>query len=364
MKQKPKFIISKEVALSQVKILKEIFDNVSYSYKTNPTIGNILIENNSTQFSIISINELQQFMQTKQAKKQKDINKKIWYFTIALDEEDLDILFNKYKIENFVVDNKKDLNILTNYIQKNNKKINLLLRMKLRENTIFTGKHYVFGMKVKEIQEYIPKLKANSHIKKLGIHFHRKTQNVSEWSLKQEVAHSLGEKYLKQIDIMNLGGGLPANYKNIHDKAMESIWIKIKELKDYIKEFNIEMFIEPGRFIAAPSVKLESNIIAINENTCFLNISIFNGTLDTVIANIKLIIEEEIETENRIDNKNSQRYILKGCTPDSSDILRYSVYLDNPKVGDKITFLNCGAYTYTTNFCALEKIKEEIIDNF
>ncbi|MCA9496523.1 MAG: decarboxylase, partial [Nanoarchaeota archaeon] len=271
-------------------------------------------------------------------------------------KSDLDIIIKKYNIENFVVDNLEDLNILINYIEKNNKKINLLLRMKLRENTIFTGKHYVFGMKVKEIQEQIPKLKSNININKLGIHFHRKTQNVSEWSLKQEVAHSLGEEYLKQIDIMNLGGGLPANYKNIHDRAMESIWMKVKELKEYIKPFNIEMVIEPGRFIAAPSVKLESNIIAIHDNVCFLNISIFNGILDTIVANIKLIIENEKEK--------GIRYILKGCTPDSSDILRYSVYLDNPKIGDKITFLNCGAYTYTTNFCALDKIEEKIVDKF
>jgi len=342
---KAKFIISKKKVFEQVEILKEIFDDVSYSYKTNPTIGNILNENESCYQSVHSIFELEML---------KNKNK-IWYFPTAINNEIIKILFEKYKIKNYIVDNETDLNILLEYINKSNFKINLLLRMKLKENTLFTGKHYVFGMRLKQIQELIPKLRENKNIEKLGIHFHRKTQNVSEWSLKDEIENSLGEKYLKLIDIINLGGGLPSNYANIHDRAIESIFTKIKELKDYVKEFNIDLIIEPGRFIAAPSVKLESNIIAIQDNTCFLDVSVFNGMLDTIIANVKLIIENEIEK--------GTAYTLKGCTPDSSDILRYRVYLDNPKIGDKIVFLNCGAYTYSTNFCALEKIEEEIIED-
>lgn len=349
MKISPKFIISKSKPLQQIKILKEVFDEVSYSWKTNPYVGDILAENNSCDFSIISINELNQFSQRL---KDKSLLKRVWYFPMALDEEDLEIIF-KHNIQSFVLDNKEDLKVLLEYTEKNNKIVNILLRMKLKENTISTGKHYVFGMKVKEIQELIPKLKQNQFVNKLGIHFHRKTQNVSEWSLKQEVAHSLGDKYLKQIDIMNLGGGLPANYINIHDKSIENIFVKVNELKDYLKQFNIKLYIEPGRFIAAPSVELQTQIIAKNENTLFVNNSIFNGALDTVIANIKLHIENELEK--------GEKYLIKGCTPDSSDILRYSVYLNNPKVGDILTFLNVGAYIYSTNFCALDEIEIEYI---
>lgn len=352
--QEPKFIISKKQAFKQVEILKEVFDEVSYSFKTNPTIGQILMEKEVCDFSLTSQYEIEQFFEKIPEEKKGQISKRILYFAFALNKEILHEIFQKYNVENIVIENSNDLETLINYINKNNIKINLLLRMKLRENTIFTGKHYVFGMKVKEIQEHIDNLEDNKNINSIGIHFHRKTQNVSEWSLKQEVANSLGEKYLQKIDTLNLGGGLPSNYKNIHDKSLESIFTKIKELKNYIKEFNIKLVIEPGRFISAPCVKLESQIIAINENNLFLNVSIFNGMLDTNLANVKLHIEQEIEK--------GKRYLLKGCTPDSADILRYSVYLENPKIGDTITFLNCGAYTYTTNFCNLPKIKEEIIE--
>jgi ornithine decarboxylase len=44
------------------------------------------------------------------------------------------------------------------------------------------------------------------------------------------------------------------------------------------------------------------------------------------------------------------------------DIFRYRTYLDNPKVGDKIVFLNAGAYTYSTDFCNLKKLETVIVD--
>jgi ornithine decarboxylase len=56
-----------------------------------------------------------------------------------------------------------------------------------------------------------------------------------------------------------------------------------------------------------------------------------------------------------------EKYMIKGCTPASEDIFRYEVYLINPKVGDKLKFLNAGAYNYTTDFCSLKKIKTFII---
>lgn len=349
-KNKPKFIISKKRVFENYDMLFQISDLVSYSFKTNPIIGNILFEKEEENLflSIHSINELNQV---------KNLNsKKIWFFGLAWNEDELEILFEKYNLENFVVDNLNDLNILLEFIKKNNKKINLLLRMKLKENTIFTGKHYVFGMYLKEIESVIDDLYLNSNIGKLGIHFHRKTQNVSEWSLKDEVVEVLGKKILNKINLINVGGGLPGKYKNSHDKTLLVIFDKLKELKKELNSYNIEVIIEPGRFIANSAVILKSKIIAIHNKNIFLNVSIFNGMLDTVVANVKLLVEGELER--------GEKYLLKGCTPDSSDILRYSVYLSKPKVGGKIVFLNCGAYTYQTNFCALDKIETEIVEKF
>ena len=76
--------------------------------------------------------------------------------------------------------------------------------------------------------------------------------------------------------------------------------------------------------------------------------------MDTFVVPIRLLVEGELE--------NGTAYTIKGCTPDSTDVFRYRVYLDMPKIGDKIVFRNAGAYTYTTDFCNLEKLETVVVD--
>jgi ornithine decarboxylase len=229
--------------------------------------------------------------------------------------------------------------------------------MKLKENTVFTGKYFVFGMDAKVVNDKIMELRNNKNIDKIGIHFHRKTQNVAEWQLKEELLDALKPEVFDKIDIINIGGGIPAKYKNSNDKAIEVIYDSIRELNSWLKDKNIELWTEPGRAIAAPAVVLEANILNIYDNNIIVDCSIFNGMLDTAVANVKLIVENELDKGN-----SQQNYTIKGITPASEDILRYSVYLDNPKIGDKIRFLNAGAYTYATDFCDLDKIGTVIVE--
>ena len=44
------------------------------------------------------------------------------------------------------------------------------------------------------------------------------------------------------------------------------------------------------------------------------------------------------------------------------DLFRYRVFLKDPKVGDKIVFLNAGAYNFATDFCGLKKLETVVVD--
>lgn len=338
-----RFIISKSKVLESYNRIKSLGVNVSYSQKTNPVVAEILEDKTDCFFSVHSLKSLSNM---------KD-KSRVWYFAQAWNKDEINELF-KLKVSNFVVDNVTDLDILLTNLDR---KINLLLRMKLKENTVFTGKYFVFGMDSKLVNEKIKLLKNSKNIGKLGIHVHRKTQNVSEWNLKDEFSDAIDQETFKLIDIINIGGGMPAKYKNSNDKAIDVIYQTIKEFSDWLKSRNIELWAEPGRAIAAPSAVLEASIVNIYENNIIVDCSIYNGALDTAIANVKLLVEGEIE-----EGTSQQNYLIKGITPASEDILRYSVYLDNPKVGDKIRFLNAGAYTYTTDFCDLDKIETVIVE--
>lgn len=341
---KSKFIVSKSKVLEQYKKLKDLGVDVSYSVKTFPEITWILEENTDSFFSI-HMSETLKFV--------KD-SAKIWFLAQAWNNELLDKLFEK-GIRNFVVDNETDLQTLLKYLEKKNTKINLLLRMKLKEYTIYTGKYFVFGMYSHQINEWIPKLRKNKNIDKLGIHFHRKTQNTSEWSIKQEVSQILKKETLEKINFFNIGGGIPVAYKNTSDRNLGQVFEKIIEFKDWLKNnYNIQTIVEPGRFISGPPTKLVTEILAIYDNNIIVDASVYNGALDTIIVPIKLLVEGETD-----DGKD---YLIKGCTPCSMDIFRYQVKLKNPKVGDKIVFLNAGGYNFATDFCNLPKLDVEFVD--
>ncbi len=341
-----RFVLSKKKLLEQFKLLEDLGLKISYSYKTNKEVGNVLQEISDCDFSIHSREEI--FLI-------KDKNK-IWFFLQAENTEDLlDILNNG--IKNLVVDNEIDLQTLLEVLEKNSMKVNLSLRMKFQEHRIGSGKYFVYGLSAIKVNKIISKIKENLHIDKLGIHIHRKSQNTSEWEIKQELEDSLELENLKRINIVNFGGGLPTIYRGYTSKVLPYIFNKIKEAVDWLKQFDIESCIEPGRFLASPPIKLETEIIQIQENNLIVNTTIYNCALDTILTGTKMLVEGELDGDGKF-------YLIKGNSPTRDDIFRYKVKLINPKVGDKIVFLNAGAYNYTTDFFGYKKLKTEIVEDF
>jgi len=329
-----RFVLDKKKVLEQYEVIKNMCDKVVYSFKTNEEVGGVLEEESDCSFAVHTIENLSKI---------KDI-KRVWFFLQGCN--DLDSLKN---IKNFVVDNEADLKFLIDYVEDKNIEINLALRFRLRENTIHTGKYFVFGFKSEMIRKHIQKLKDNNKITKLGIHFHRKTQNVSEWDLKFELEEALGKDILNEISFLNIGGGIPWMYKNYEVDVLPEVFRKIKELRE---EFKGELFIEPGRFIAAPSVKLKTKINSINGRDIIVDCSVFSAAMDTFLINTRLLIENELEK--------GDVYTIKGNTPDSLDIFRYNVVLKEPKVGDELVFLDAGAYNFHCDFCGLKKLETVI----
>jgi len=314
--------------MEQLDIIKGLADEVSYSFKSNPEVGKILQD--KCFLSIHSENNLEQVE-----------SKNVWFFLQGNKEIP--------KVDNFVVDNENDLKLLL----KEDREINLLLRLRLREHTIHTGKHFVFGFSSKRINELLKELKENKNIKKLGIHFHRKTQNVSEWNLLDELKDSIEDFSL--IDLVNIGGGIPAEYKNFRKEVSEHIFSKIRELREFLNSKDIKMIIEPGRFIAAPAIKLETNVVNVYDGNVIVDCSVYNSAMDTFVASIRLLVQDEKEK--------GFCYTIKGITPDSLDIFRYKVYFDEEvKVGDKIVFLNAGAYNFSSGYFNLDKLETEVVE--
>ncbi len=344
---KPKFILSKRVVLSQYAKAKKYSDYVSYSSKTNPLVTSILEENTNSLFSVHLVNELKNIQD----------HSRVVFLAQAWNHELIAKLLS-FGIIWFVVDNESDLDTLLSYLEQNipERKIHLLLRLKLKENTLKTEKFFVFGMKSGVVNKRIRELKDNDSFESLGVHFHRKTQNMSEWSLQYEISHMLDDDVLGAISVINIGGGLPSIYANTNVKVMDSIFRKLEEFQEWLGTQKVKLMIEPGRFIAAPAGSLHSTILAIHENNIILDVSVYNSDMDALIVPVKLLVEGELPKGE------GTAYVIKGVTPCSLDLFRYRVYLNNVKVGDPLVFLNAGAYNFTTNFCDLDVIETEVVE--
>jgi len=343
-----KFILSKKVLKEQIKKLEELGLKISYSYKTNRVVGKLLQEISEVDFSIHAREEIECI---------KD-KSKIWFFTQAeLEKELKDIL--DFGIRNFVVDNEVDLQRILNVIEQEKIRINLSLRMKFREHRIGTGKYFVYGMSSVKVNKIISEIKNNKFIDNLGIHLHRKSQNTSEWEIIDDLKDSLSENSLKRIDMVNLGGGLPSIYRSSNVDVFNYIFEKLKNVKEWLDGKGIKTIIEPGRFLAAPPIKLETEIIQIQDNNIIINTTIYNCALDNVLTGTKMLVESELD-----DFEDGKFYLIKGNSPTRDDIFRYKVKLKSLKVGDKIVFLNSGAYNYTTDFFGYKKLETRIVEDF
>jgi len=334
------FILSKKILKEQVDLLKDLRLKISYSYKTNREVGNILQEiAPEVDFSIHAKEEIEMIQD----------KSKISFFTQAESVEELKEIVST-GIKNFVVDNEIDLN---NILEAAATKINLSLRMKFQEHRIGSGKYFVYGMPSRRINEIISEIKDNPLIDQLGIHIHRKSQNTSEWEIKEELEDSLTKESLERLNIINFGGGLPTKYRSYTSKVLPYIFQKLTNAKEFLEQYDIQTIIEPGRFLAAPCIKLDTEIIQVQNENLIINTTIYNCALDNILTGTKMLVEGEQEE--------GTAYLIKGNSPTRDDIFRYKVKLDNPKVGDKITFLNAGAYNYTTDFFGYKKLKTEIV---
>ncbi len=347
---KAKFIISKSIVLNKYYQIEKLCDLVSYSSKTNPLITSLLEENTDSIFSIHLFNEL------------KDIKDKsrVLFLAQAWNNKKIKKLLD-LGVKRFVIDNETDLNTFLEYIETNQPQgLTLLLRMKLKENTLKTERYFVFGINSDKINQRIKEICSNqkqkSSISNIGIHFHRKTQNMAEWNLRYELEDLITPEVMSLIDFINIGGGLPSEYANTNVNVLPSIFKKINEFKSWAHQQDVKIMIEPGRFIAAPAGKLITEIIGIDQNNITINASVYNCDLDALIVPVKLKVENELTKET------GEPFVIKGITPCSMDLFRYRVYLNNPKIGDFITFINAGAYNFTTEFCNLEKLDTEIIE--
>lgn len=191
-------------------------------------------------------------------------------------------------------------------------------------------------------------------LRPVGLSFHVGSQQTDPSQWKAAIAHAAWvfrgcAHYGIALELLNLGGGLPAHYREpIPPLAAYADAIE----QGLTKEFGAarpDIMVEPGRYLVGDAGLLRTEILLISrksthepERWIYLDAGIYNGLDET--------LNERIHYHIRTPHEGGPcgPTILAGPTCDSTDILYrrhpYELPLDLA-IGDAVDFLSAGAYT-------------------
>lgn len=351
-KKTPYFLVQKNVVRKNYVTLQSLGFTISYTAKANPVIVPLLASLGSW-FSVHS-SDILTGIRAKQ---------RLWYILQAANEKELQGILQQ-GVTHFSVGNHQDLETFFRVLQGRKKNMHLILRLQVPESSSYPGYKYPFGFSQSEIQKLVM-LARKRGLKRVGIHFHFGTQNVHGWSTLRTLLPLL--KTI-QPDIINIGGGIPVPYTTkIH---YASIFREMLFFKEKVQQFmppsrEENLFIEPGRFLAAEAVDLVTSIKAVVGKTIIVDASCYNASMDTLIAGLRLpcAVLTKQETDKKKGSKKIQKkaYIIKGCAACSLDIFHPLYRLPPVKRGDIIIFHYAGAYNFGSDFMNLPKIPHYLV---
>ena len=105
-----KFILSQKAVLEQYSKLKDLGADISYSYKTNREVGNVLQELAECSDCSFSLHNIEEIGMIK-------IRNKIFFFPQAWRKEEIRQII-QMGVRMFVIDNEVDLKELTDFLSK------------------------------------------------------------------------------------------------------------------------------------------------------------------------------------------------------------------------------------------------------
>jgi len=337
----PLLIFSKNKIEEEYKRIEKAFapgTELIYPIKTNPLSG-ILTEvaKLGGEFLMSSENEV------KSCKKIKNLEKSMFYSPFC-EPKELEFA-EKNGVGRYVIASERDLRLVN---PTENKQIFLNINLKNSRQTRDYQKPY-FGFRESELKEIV-----NKHGGIEGLHCHLGTQNsdIEDW---REFAERMYDLALEVgVNYVDLGGGFPVEYGNVDPLPIEDIGGAVREAN----KNDIKTIIEPGRLLVASSGSLVTKVMGVEENIAYVNASLYNCFLDTMLIGLELPVKRLQYT-----GSNTKSYRIKGKSLCSMDVFSKNVELETLHEGDLLVFENAGAYSHSmaTEFSGFGKPKTAFV---
>lgn len=229
-----------------------------------------------------------------------------------------------------------------------------------------------FGCRV-DIAEHLLHRAQNLGLKPHGISFHVGSQQTDPDQWDAAIAEAAGlfrdlEKAGVALELVNLGGGIPARYMSEVPTIARYGETIMKSMHRHFGNQMPEMILEPGRGLVGDAGVIQAEVVLIAERHngttsrwVYLDIGKFGGLPETIGEAIKY----RIRTPR--DGGETVPCILAGPTCEELDVLYERTPYPLPKdlqIGDRIEIQSAGAYTWSyaaVCFNGLPPLKQYVI---
>lgn len=295
-----------------------------------------------------------------------DLSKVVFAGVGKSDEEITDAILSEVGFIN--IESEQELARVQELSGELKREVNVLIRVlpdildeKTHEKTRTGYKGAKFGIDFANVQPLIEDNADHPFVKIRGLHCHIGSP-ISSYSYYEEVINKMVElvEALKQkniiLNVLNIGGGFPANYKDNDNFSWESFADPIIALLEpYVKNEGFKIILEPGRSISANTAVLVTKVLYVKQSGD-RNIAILDGGMTELIRPamynaFHFIWPVKPQQEHILTNRNYPveqpgltTYDVVGPICESSDYLAKERPLPPLKQGDYIAVFTVGAY--------------------
>ena len=320
--------------------------NVLYAVKTNPNedVIKCIGESGVNKFDVASINEIKLI---------KNIFPKAqaFYMNTVKNRQHIKEAYLNYNIKDFALDTKDELQKIIE-ATNNAKDLTLYIRISISNEHAEIDLSQKFGALPSEALGLLRLAKA--HAAKVGLSFHVGSQCMHPISYSKGI-REIGNiiKKTKIIpDFINVGGGFPSIYPDLHPQPLENYINEIKKSFNNLKlERKPELLCEPGRALVAESGSTVVKVLLRKKQKIYINDGTYGSLFDAGVLNF--VLPTRMLPNGRIVSKKLTSFSLYGPTCDSADFMKGPFVLpNNLKEGDYIEIGQLGAYalTFRTKF--------------
>ena len=273
-----------------------------------------------------------------------------------------------FGITQFVVDNVDE--ILK--FRKFRKKVNLLLRVSFRNPTASIDLSKKFGCRPEDVLSLVEF--ARSHgIRINGLSFHvgsqckDSTMHVKAINVCNDLIAQAILKGLPSIDILDIGGGFPAQYSGDIPQHITTFCEPIVEALTKVPQ-HVKIIAEPGRYIVANTTISVSTVIgkAVRDDKpwYYIDDGVYGSYSSHIFDHVKNESYAIVLDKTDIRSEPTYSSVIAGPTCDSVDIVHEDIMLPDLKIGDLIVGRTMGAYSSatSTNFNFFDKAKHIFVD--